>query len=569
MAPPRRRLYWAGAILAALVLLALALQWGVRSYLKPRIASLLQHIIVEGSDSLYRFEPSAVVVDLWSGSLALNDCRLYLDSARYAARREDGSLPPLTVSMHFQEIRVSGLQVWTWLLHKRAVCARLDLAGAEVSLYRHPGGKGTSGRKGTPGTAPGKDLYSLVRPLVRSISVGEILLGDVRVAYDNGDSARPFRWAFERCDLRLRDILIDSTTVSDSMRVAYARSFTVHMKKVSMLVSKQLYRLTLGDLTYDFGAREAQLDDFTLEPVLDAPAFYRRVGHQEDRYFLHVPRLRLGGFNMAELLLYNFLHVDSAHLLGPQVHIYHDRTLLPSPKTKLGKYPQQLLLKAPIDILVRRVVAENGQISYGEKAPQTKEQGTLTFDRVGGLLSNITNVGDAIAQNPRWIVDLRALFLGHSPIQAVFTFYLGSSDGRFAVDAHLRDLDAPALDPVTRALAKASVRSFHLDSLEAHITGDEHGAKGDVRMRYDHLRLDLLRAGPDSGSLSKKPLLSFLVNQVLVHEDNPSGGKQERVAVDVIQNRDEHKSFFNLIWKTLFGGVRQIALKVKLGGKQH
>jgi hypothetical protein len=334
-------------------------------------------------------------------------------------------------------------------------------------------------------------------------------------------------------------------------------------------VSKQLYRLTLGELTYDFAAREAQLDDFTLEPVLDAAAFYRRLGHQDDRYTLHVPRLRLGGINMAELLLYNYLHVDSAHLLGPQIHIYHDRTLLPSPNTKMGKYPQQLLSKAPIDILVRRVVAENGRISYGEKTLQTNQEGVLTFDRVNGVLANITNMSDAIALDPRWTVDLRALFLGHSPIHALFTFYLNSPEGRFVVDAHLRDLDAQALDPVTRPLAKASVRSLHLDTLVTHITGDEHGARADVRMRYDHLKLELLRTAPDSGGLSKKPLLSFLVNQLLVHEDNPSGGKQERVAVGVTQNRDEHKSFFNLIWKTLFGGVKQIVLKVKLGNKQH
>jgi hypothetical protein len=563
MASPRKRLYVTGVILAALVLVALALQWGVRGYLKPRIAGLLQHIIVEGSDSLYRFTPSDVVVDLWSGSIALKDCRLTLDSSRYIARKGDGSLPPLTVSMAFSEIRASGLQVWTWLFHKRADCARLDLVGAQVSLYRHPV------HKGAPGAARGKDLYSLVRPLVRSIRVGEILLGDVRVAYDNGDSARPFRWTFDRCDLRLRDILIDSTTVSDSMRVAYARTFTVDMKKVSMLVSKQRYRLTLGELTYDFEAREAQLDHFTLEPVLDAPAFYRRLGHQEDRYSLHIPRLRLGGLNIAELLLYNYVHVDSAHLESPQIHIYHDRTLLPSPFTKMGKYPQQLLQKAPIDILVRRMLVRDGQISYAEKTPRTKETGTLTFERVDGLLSNITNVPDAIARDPRWTVDLKALFLGYSPITALFTFYLGSPGGRFSVDARLSDLDAPALDPVTRPLAKASVRSFHLDTLVTHITGDQHGARGDVRMRYHDLRLELLRTTPDSGVLSKKPLLSFLVNRVLVYKDNPPGGKQERVAVGVTQNRDEHKSFFNLIWKTLFGGVRQIALKVKLGGKQH
>src|SRR6202012_1670265 len=182
-----KRLIWAGAVL---VLVVLVLDWGVRSYLKPRIGALIQRIVVEGSDSLYRFTSASPRVDLWTGSIALEDCRLSLDSARYAARLAAGDLPPLTATLDLTEIRVSGLGVWSWWLHKRVVCGRLVLVGARASLYRHQ----------RP-AKPGKDLSSLLRPLVRSITVGEVLLGDVSLAYDNGDSARPFRWAFERCDL--------------------------------------------------------------------------------------------------------------------------------------------------------------------------------------------------------------------------------------------------------------------------------------------------------------------------------------------------------------------------------
>ena len=133
--------------------------------------------------------------------------------------------------------------------------------------------------------------------------------------------------------------------------------------------------------------------------------------------------------------------------------------------------------------------------------------------------------------------------------------------GRFSVDASLQSLDAPALDSVMRPLAKASMRSFHLDRLDAHITGDERGAKGDVRLRYEHLRLELLKTGPDSGSLSKSPPVVLSGQPDCRAPGQPLGDRPERNALGV-SARDNQKSFFNLIWKTLYDGVRKIVLKV-------
>ncbi|HTJ15116.1 MAG TPA: hypothetical protein VL547_23935 [Dinghuibacter sp.] len=529
-----RRLLWIGVVLTVAIV---GIDWGIRSYLKPRIGALIERIVVEGSDSLYRFASGPPRVNLWSGTIALRDCRLTLDSARYTARLAAGDLPALTAVVDLEEIRVSGLRVFEWWLHKRVVCGRLTLVDARASLYRH--------RKPSKS---GKDLYTLLRPVVRSITIGEVLLGDVRLSYDNGDSARPFRWAFERCDLRLRDIQMDSSTVSDSTRFAYAHSFTMGVKNVSILVGRQLYRLRLGSLTYDFAARAAALEDFSLSPALDADAFYRRVGHQADRYTLRVPSIGLYGVNMSEMLLYAYLHVDSAHLERPDIRIYHDRTQPPDTRSKVGRYPQQLLQKAPIDILIRRLSASSAAVEYAEKNPATDAVGTLSFDHVGALLSNVTNLpGD-----PRWTARFDGYCLGRSPISALFTFYLGEPSGRFSLDAHIGNLDAAALNPLTGALAKASTGSFHMDRLDARITGDENGATGDVRMRYDHLRLTLLKGD----TARRKPLLSFLVNTLAVRSGNPNG-----VATGVRQTRDPHKSFFNLIWKTLYAGVKQIALR--------
>jgi hypothetical protein len=557
----RKRIYLFGSIVAGILIFALLVQAGLQYYLKPRIGHLLQKIIVTGSDSLYRFEQGNFSVDIWDGGVALDSCRLSVDSASYARLKAAGELPDLTASMRLARVKISGLGIWEWFHSGKVDCSTLTLVAANVTLYRHPSGTKV-------GKAPaGKELYPLIKSTVRSIRIGEVLLGDLRISYDNGDSVKPFRWAFERCDVRLRDILVDSSTQGDSSRIAYAHGLTVALTQVSLLTGKGLYRLALGNLSYDFKKRMAVLNAFSLHPVLDAAGFYRKVKYQQDRYAIDVPEVRLFGLNISELLQFNGLRIDSADLMDPQVHITHDRTYPPSGHSNLGKYPNQLLLKAPMDIQVRRIRVEDGSLSYGEKNPATFKWGTLTFGHVHGLLTQVTNDSASITENPWWRADLYAGFLGSSPLHAVFAFDGRSPSGKFTVEASLKDLDADHLNPVITALAKASVSSFHLDQLSCVISGDEHGASGSLHMRYRGLQLELFKAGAaktaaqPSGHLSRKPLLSFLVNKLALYPDNPTGKKAERVAIGVAQTREPTKSFFNLIWKTMFQGIRTIAVR--------
>jgi hypothetical protein len=64
---------------------------------------------------------------------------------------------------------------------------------------------------------------------------------------------------------------------------------------------------------------------------------------------------------------------------------------------------------------------------------------------------------------------------------------------------------------------------------------------------------------PDK-SLDKKGLLSFFANRLLVYKENPMKG-EERKAISVRVQRDMTRSFFNLVWKTMFASAGEIVLR--------
>ena len=551
----RKRIYLFGSILVLLLAVAAFVEWGLNPYFSPKFRRLLQEVVVKGSDSLYRLDIGGCTVHVLEGSVTLTGCHLSIDSNQYARKKQEGTLPSLTATLQLTQVKVSGFNAWKWFMAKRVDCSSLTLVGATMTFNRHPGfAKPAAG-------APSKELYPLIESSVRSIRIGEILLGDLRVSYDNGVPEKPFRWGFERCEARLGGILVDSSTVSDSTRIAYASSLTIGIKQASFLTGKGLYRLTLGELDYDFKDRAAVLRALSLQPVLNAVAFYKAVGFQQDRYTFNVPKINLIGVNISELLQDDLFHIDSAYLEHPKILITNDRRMQPSGRSKMGKYPNQLLLNAPVDIVIRRVKVERGSLAHGETDAKTGKEGLLTFGDVYGQLTHVTNVDASIKENPFWKADLHATFLDKSPLHALFTFDLRSPTGRFSVQATLQDLEAAQLNPVTTALAGASIHSFHLDQLDCSIQGDERGATGNLHMRYRGLKLELLKKSNDTANAYSKPLLSFLVNKLAIRSDNPDGNKPEEFAEGIVQQRDPYKSFFNLIWKTMLEGIRSIAMK--------
>jgi hypothetical protein len=70
------------------------------------------------------------------------------------------------------------------------------------------------------------------------------------------------------------------------------------------------------------------------------------------------------------------------------------------------------------------------------------------------------------------------------------------------------------------------------------------------------LKVNLLKEGED-GALKAKGLLSFIANALIVKDSNPSKNDPPRTA-RVNYERPAGASFFNLMWKSLFVGIRKI-----------
>ncbi|RZK67590.1 MAG: hypothetical protein EOO95_02440 [Pedobacter sp.] len=113
------------------------------------------------------------------------------------------------------------------------------------------------------------------------------------------------------------------------------------------------------------------------------------------------------------------------------------------------------------------------------------------------------------------------------------------------------------LNSLSKNLGLIEVESGNIQNITFKANGNLRAASGSMTMLYNNLKVKLLSDNIDGEGTKEKGLLSFLANTILVKDENPSKGDPARTA-NMSTTRINSGSFFNLMWKNLFVGIKDI-----------
>jgi hypothetical protein len=176
-------------------------------------------------------------------------------------------------------------------------------------------------------------------------------------------------------------------------------------------------------------------------------------------------------------------------------------------------------------------------------------------------VSNLTNDPALIQQNSRCMVRIQCGILGNSPLDAQFTFYLDSTNGRFDAQGTIQGVNAAQINAIAEPLGNTKFQSFNMQYLKFDLTGDDYMARGKVNMRYSNLFLLLQKRDEETGNMSTKKFMTKLINKYTLHDNNPGPDGRERIADPIVRSRISTQSLFGLVWKTIFTGMQQVMVK--------
>lgn len=540
-----------------ILLLFAVVQFFLNSYLERVLQGKLESLIINGSDSLYRFKVDKLDISVWAGKVEVKNLQIRVDSNRYSVLENSNELPPLTFEVDLPRGVIEGIDILPLLTSRKIKVDDIISSDAVVRLSRHFNVAEKKKRKKE------KPLWKSIENDIREIRVGKFLLDSVKLHYSNADSAKGFRWQFDHCSASFDNIRIDSVGDSDSNRILFSRNMAIVFNQVRLSTVDSLYWINADKIFYTSEKPVLDVQQFTMRPAVSPTEFYKKMGKQKDMYDISLASLTFTNFRLDRFINDDQLFADSVMINKPEINIYYDRTAPIVPENKLGNFLPQLILNSSMDIRINKVKLVGGLVTYTEKAFENLGEGKISFSNMQGIITNVTNHPQNIAKDSICRADFSATFLKKTSVHAKFDFLLSSPDGRFAIEGRARNLDAAELNAVTKPLSKTNVSSFRMHDMNFTITGNEQQATGNMHMLYNDLQVQLNSESNSTGGLKKNKLLTKLINKLAIRNDNPLGNGTEKVASNVKYVRDPHKSFFAIVWRTLFACMQVIAMNIR------
>jgi hypothetical protein len=324
----------------------------------------------------------------------------------------------------------------------------------------------------------------------------------------------------------------------------------------SFMSENRRYKISVGAFDINNVNSSVRIKNIDFIPQFTEAAFSKSIKYQDELYNLNFKNIELTGINTKLLITEYRLEAETA-TVKPDIKIFMDRTVTPNPASKVGKYPHQKIQNIKFPFSVKKVIIKNGMLAYTERSAETRQKGTVFFNNINGTITNATNITGLISKNNLMVLDATASFMGISKMHTVWKLPLNTRNGAFEVSGVAGGFDATKLNALIEPLSMASIKKGQVNKLIFEMTGTDLMTKGSATLLYDDLKIEVLKK--DSNDLKKKGMMSIVAN-AFTKNQNPKNGVTRKDAINY--ERDITKSFFNLLWKSIFSAVKKTTQKL-------
>lgn len=522
--------------------------------LRPLLIQRAQQIIGQSSNGLYTLSVQDLRTDVLASTVSLHGIRLEPDTAVLQKLRGEGKMPASVYAIAFDSLRVEGINLDDALTSKTMDYRLVKLFHPAITIHRY---KKSSGNM----TTNGEDFSQRFLKEMQKLSVAKLVVegGTVTVRNSRGTLQR-----LNNVSVDMNNVLLDSITRTDKNRFLFAKEATLSFSDYKRPTPDGLYNLKIGRVTVKAPRDEVKLENFSFTSPYNRTEFVAKQKQSKELYNVSLPSVTLTGVDWWAALNDEAFIADALTASGGSLFIYLNR-LLP-PKNKMGNFPNQLLMKLPVDTRVRKAAINNLAFAYTEHNPLSQRSGTVELSDVDLTITNLHNRSGRGATPV--VVKGTARLMKQVPVKAKFTFDMAKAkEGAFAADIRVDGFDGTLLNDFTVPLGLMKLERGTLRSAEADMKGNERGAGGRVFIPYKNLKLSLMEKDEGKKELDKKDVTSFVANLFVIKDDNPKGDNPPRKAT-AQYTRNPQGGFFMLVWKTiLVGALKTIGAPEKLAYK--
>jgi hypothetical protein len=399
------------------------------------------------------------------------------------------------------------------------------------------------------------EQYRQLLGKLNSITADSVVVENAHVTLRDKDS-KSIRCKASGFSVRFAGIAIDSSKQNDSSRMLFSNDQALHCNQLDIPSKDKVYNFKISGLDYNSQTSRLHTDQIRLTPSQTEEQFVQANKYSKDRF-----NITIGSVDLIQLsrqsLLRQELVADSLILTEGSFHIFRDKSRPHDSIDRTHDYPQEAIMRMALPLYIGKVLIRRSYIEYKEKNEKSDSSGKVAFFHVNASLSNVTNVTDSIRKNNQMRLHFESSFLNTSALIVNINMRLNDHSGRFHLDARLDGMPAVTLNPLLKPMALAELEKGQINSLQYQMEATNIKARGTVYIKYDGLKIKLLKKDEDKNKYKTK-FFPTLAAGIMLKDSNPQHDKMRVGNVDY--TRDIHRSVFNLMWKSLFAGIKQVAL---------
>lgn len=543
---------WIGSIFGILILILAFGAMFLSARWKPILSEKIKEGVYNGSNHLYTIDFKSINLNVITGSLALRDVTLKANPSVFDSLKKKSLEPAHIFEIDLKKLQITRASILTAYFKKRldVNAIILDHPSINVTFNKVP--------KAADTTKVKKSLYEQISKTFKSARVHAIKVIDADFSYINSGAPKKTRNAIKHLDITVKDFLLDSLSEKDTSRFYYTKDISFEIAGYKTTTKDKMYQMKVDTIKGSTSSKKISIKGLKLIPLYDELTFARKFKVQKDRYSLDFNDIAFEGMDFTSLNTDEKIHARSVTIGPAKVAVFMSRESPPPPGLDKGKnYPHMALKRLSVPLTIDTVKLNKVDLKYSEYNPASKKSGSVNFMALTGNILNVTNDSLRLTKNNHAKADLNTLLMGSGKMNVKIDFNLTDQNGAFTYSGNLGAFDFKNLNSLSKALGLVEIESGQIQHLDFKANANLRTASGSMNMLYTNLKVKLLSDNIDGEGTKEKGFLSFLANSILIKDANPAKGEAPRTAT-MTSTRINSGSFFNLMWKTVFVGIKDI-----------
>ncbi len=540
---------WIYIVLGTIALISLIILFLIKYRLEPFVANKIRTAVSESTMGLYKADFTDIHISLLRKSISFDTLSLKPDTSVIKALRDKNEAPKHIYQVDIKGLAFRNVSFWDIYYHEKLDLESIVIQKPRITItYNDYKSKEENDVK--------KTAYQQISKFLKSIHFNELILNEADIRYVDRSSSPVQTTSLKGLNVKVTEFRLDSTSQHDKANLYYTQNIQLNLKDHSFVTKDGLYTISIGDLSSSTSGKSLRLANFRVRPNYPEMEFSRKYKEQHDRYDLNFKEIILADIDIYSLNAYRRLRASSLVLNGADVKIFMNRELPPVSFDKGRNYPHVVIRRLKLPITIDSLFIKDTRISYSEYNPNSQKKGTVTFNRFNAVLRNVTNDSLRLVKDHWLRAHVTTWLMNSGRMDVNVNMDLTAANAAFNFSGSMGKMDMRDLNSLSRNMSLAEIQSGIINKAIFNVSGNLRTTTGTLKLYYNNLKVNVLKKDEDSNDLKKMGLISAIANSLVINNDNPDKNGELRIGKTVAERLDSG-SFFNLMWKSIFSGLKE------------